>query len=153
MTPQGTEQDSIAAGAILRTAKPSKSTSSLTRTAKCKRQVASCDSGCTMECADLGEQPFVSGCDILTSALESLSPESFLAPAGTITTFTDAEEGTCEYSYVNLDIVEYSVCFLDLGFNGIVVGDDCFADFPGPTATYGGFCVSPGVPDDDWILE
>ncbi|OCH93785.1 hypothetical protein OBBRIDRAFT_856725 [Obba rivulosa] len=136
-----------------RTAKPSKFTSSLTRTAERKRQVASCDSGCTVECANLGEQPFISDCDILTDALEALFPESFTAPAGTLTTFTDDEESSCAYSYANLDSVEYSVCFIDFGFNGITVGDDCFEDFPADTATAGGFCVSPEVPDDDWIVE
>jgi len=136
-----------------RSAKPSKFTSSLTRTSERKRQVSSCDTGCTVECANLGEQPFISDCDILTDALESLFPESFTVPAGTLTTFTDDEESTCAYSFANLDSVEYSVCFIDFGLNGAIVGDDCFEDFPATTATSGGFCVSPEVPDDDWILE
>ncbi|EMD31404.1 hypothetical protein CERSUDRAFT_119786 [Gelatoporia subvermispora B] len=132
---------------------PLGSTSSLTRSSARKRQVSSCDSDCTVECANLGEQPFISDCQILTDALEALFPETFDVGAGTLTTFTDDEESSCAYSFANLDVVEYSVCFIDFGFNGIIVGDDCFEDFPADTATAGGFCVSPEVADDDWIVE
>ncbi|EIM83782.1 uncharacterized protein STEHIDRAFT_159404 [Stereum hirsutum FP-91666 SS1] len=116
-----------------------------------ERQTASCsDGGCTTYCLNLGEQPFVFDCQTLADALEDLYPESFLAPPQTSSEFSI---DTCAFAFLNYDVEEYSVCYLNFGFNGIITADNCFGDWPAPTATAGGACLSPGYAGNDWAIE
>ncbi|CCM06601.1 uncharacterized protein FIBRA_08880 [Fibroporia radiculosa] len=115
-----------------------------------KRQLLTCNTDCTVECADIADQPLYDYCVTLTDALEDLDGEYFLAPAQTLTTFND--DGVCEYAYANLDVIEYEVCYYDVGYNGFRVADECFSDYP-YSYTAGGYCVSPEVYENDWILE
>ncbi|KAI0316057.1 hypothetical protein OF83DRAFT_1084536 [Amylostereum chailletii] len=116
-----------------------------------KRQYAQCsDYGCTVECANLGSQPFVADCQVITDYLESLYPEEFLAPALTISSWSTY---SCEYGFINFDTSEYAVCYTNFGFNAIIAADDCFGDWPATTATSGAYCVSPGYVGADWAIQ
>ncbi|CCM06602.1 uncharacterized protein FIBRA_08881 [Fibroporia radiculosa] len=105
----------------------------------------------TVECANVATgQPLWDQCLTLTDSLEDLYDEYFLAAAQSLTTITIG--GVCEYAYANLDTIEYEVCVFDVGANGFLVADECFSDYP-DSYTAGGYCVSPEVYENDWIVE
>ncbi|CCM06600.1 uncharacterized protein FIBRA_08879 [Fibroporia radiculosa] len=116
---------------------------------KQKRQLVNCNIDCSVECEDIADQATENACYVLSEAVQAQDPDYFIAPAQTLTTFSDG--GECEYGYANLDVVEYEVCYEDIGNNGLRVAALCF-DLDGIIST-GGYCVSPEVADNDWILE
>ncbi|KAI0039370.1 hypothetical protein FA95DRAFT_1567215 [Auriscalpium vulgare] len=116
-----------------------------------KRQYAQCTDGCAkILCEDYGNQPFVSDCQVITNALEAQYPAEFSVPAGT---YAEWSYYSCAYAFINFDSIPYNVCYINFGYNAIIVADDCFGDWPAPSATPGAACASPGTPGNDWGIE
>ncbi|TFY66330.1 hypothetical protein EVG20_g4754 [Dentipellis fragilis] len=116
-----------------------------------KRQISVCaNGGCEIECADTGEQPFISDCQTVADYLEGLYPQSFIVEPGT---YAWVSSYTCAFAFLNEDVVDYNVCYSEFGLNGIIAADDCFADWPATTATPGALCVTPGFKGNDWDIE
>ncbi|KAI0264456.1 hypothetical protein BC834DRAFT_970785 [Gloeopeniophorella convolvens] len=117
-----------------------------------KRQIVCSEvpGACTIECADLSSaQPFAEDCQFITNYLEGFYPSSFSSPAGT------AQEWSyfsCTYAFVNLDTIDYSVCYLQLGYNAAITTNDCFGDYPAPQATSGGGCLGSQTAGQKWEI-
>ncbi|KAF9223116.1 hypothetical protein BS17DRAFT_880764 [Gyrodon lividus] len=116
-----------------------------------RRDVAQCtNGGCSILCQSTGNQPFISSCNSLTDALESHYPNEFVVNPNTMVIFNYS---SCAYGFGNLDTVPYDVCYLNFGYNGAITADQCFGDWPAPTATSGGYCLSPQTPSNMWGIE
>ncbi|KAF7346979.1 hypothetical protein MVEN_01450700 [Mycena venus] len=116
-----------------------------------KRQVVSQCDAVTNPCSSIlcdirPEQPSLLDCNELTISLDSLL-DPILFPPSTGMMITLA---TCTYVYVNLDIVEYSVCGSTLGTLGMETTTHCVAT---STNSNGGLCFSPEVPGNDWFFS
>ncbi|KZT06190.1 uncharacterized protein LAESUDRAFT_759721 [Laetiporus sulphureus 93-53] len=108
-------------------------------------QVSVCNDACNVECAKNQTDAVEDDCYYLSDAIESLTPQSFTAPALSLTTFSFG--AGCEYNYANFDKVDYSVCYADVGYVGAITANECSAD------STGGSCVSTDANDNDWVVE
>ncbi|KIJ51923.1 hypothetical protein M422DRAFT_776294 [Sphaerobolus stellatus SS14] len=114
-----------------------------------KRQVSQCGTTCnSFLCDQSVAQPVVTDCDALTTALIGLNVVFASAPQSV----TQVTDGTCFYEYANFDTVTYDVCSTAFGLLGESVVTHCFVTLPGAVFT-AGFCLSPQVPGNDFVVE
>ncbi|TFY73844.1 hypothetical protein EWM64_g10168 [Hericium alpestre] len=99
--------------------------------------------GCTVDCVDTGEQP--EWATAMTSLIIwSFCTEFLVDPAA----FSYIKYDTCAFGLLNNDVIVDDVCYDTFALNSIIVADDCFGDWPAPTATAGGLCLTPNAEYD-----
>ncbi|KAI0264457.1 hypothetical protein BC834DRAFT_265197 [Gloeopeniophorella convolvens] len=130
-----------------------KSSANATELAALEKRQTVCSevpSACSIQCQNLSSsQPFMSDCQVITNYLESFYPASFSSPAGTYQAWSYY---SCTYAFLNLDTINYSVCYLQLGYNAAITSSDCFGDWPAPSATKGATCNGPMTSGQKWEI-
>jgi len=98
-----------------------------------KRQNICTNGTCTVTCENLSSSPIsASDCAMVVSYIQSYAPGSFTLPAGQYAYWS---VGTCTVSAVNLDTVDYTMCYSAVAYDTAYTVKSCLG------TTAGGVCV------------